>query len=219
MPRYANVTATLALFVALGGTATAAVTLDRDSVTAREIAKNAVGSSEIRPGAVRSNELGDETIQLDDLADRTRRELQGAEGPAGPQGPAGPSGTSEARFTEDDEANVPLCESFDLTDCENVQSVLLTRGSWVVQAKFTAFGVLAPFNKCGLVVDDTTTADVADPLTNGFGSNVQHVALADVITVEGPTRVAVRCSEFQPGDLEVLNLKLAAISVDDVVVF
>ena len=44
MPRYANITATLALFVALGGTATAAVTLPRDSVTAREIAKNAVGS-------------------------------------------------------------------------------------------------------------------------------------------------------------------------------
>jgi hypothetical protein len=68
MPRYANLTATLALFVALGGTATAAVTLDRDSVTSREIARNAVA-----------------------------------------------------------------------------------RGSWVVQAKFTAFGTLGPFNACGLV--------------------------------------------------------------------
>ena len=42
MTRYANITATLALFIALGGTATAAVTLQRDSVTSREIAKNAV---------------------------------------------------------------------------------------------------------------------------------------------------------------------------------
>jgi hypothetical protein len=219
MPRYANITATLALFVALGGTATAAVTLPRDSVTAREIAKNAVGSSEIRPEAVRSSELEDETIALGDLADRTRRELQGAQGPAGPAGPAGPSGTSEARFTEDDQANVDSCASTDLTDCENVQSVLLTAGSWAVQAKFTAFGNMGPLAVCGLVADDTTTVDEAAPLTNGANSNVQHVSLADVITVAEPTRVAVRCTEFLPGDIELLDLKLVAISVDDVVVF
>jgi hypothetical protein len=218
MPRYANITATLALFVALGGTATAAVTLDRDSVTAREIAKNAVGSSEIRPEAVRSSELDDETIQLADIADRTRRELQGAQGPAGPAGPAGPSGTSEARFTEDERADVATCPSLDLTACQNVQSVLLTAGSWVVQAKFTAFGTLGPLNLCGLVADDATTIDKASPLA-ALGSNTMQVSLADVITVEEPTRVAVRCAEFAPGDLEVLDLKLAAISVDDVVVF
>ena len=220
MPRYANITATLALFVALGGTATAAVTLDRNSVTAREIAKNAVGSSEIRPEAVRSSELEDETITLDDLADRTRRELEGAQGPTGtqgPAGPAGPSGTSEARFTEDDEAVVAACPSVDLVDCPNVQSVLLTRGSWAVQAKFTAFGTLGPFNACGLVSDDATTIDKATPLS--VGATVQQVPLADVITVEEPTRVALRCSEFPGGDLEVLDLKLVAISVDDVVVF
>ena len=110
------------------------------------------------------------------------------------------------------------CASLDLLDCQNVQSVLLTRGSWVVQAKFTAFGTLFPFNKCGLVVDDTTTTDEATPLATP-GANTMQVSLADVITVEEPTRVAVRCSEFGPGDLDVLNLKLAAISVDEVVTF
>ena len=217
MPRYANVTATLALFVALGGTATAAVTLPRDSVTSREIAKNAVAAPEIRPEAVRSSELEDETIQLDDLADRTRRELEGAQGPDGPQGPigpAGPSGTSEARFTEDDSANVATCASLDLTDCSNVQSVLLTAGSWVVQAKFTAFPGLGFINKCGLVSDDATTVDETT-----IGAGGPQVSLADVITVEDPTRVAVRCSEFGPQELEVFNLKLTAISVDAVVTF
>ena len=87
-----------------------------------------------------------------------------------------------------------------------------------MQAKFTAFGALFPFNKCGLVADDTTTTDEATPLA-APGANTMQVSLADVITVEEPTRVAVRCSEFGPADLEVLNLKLVAISVDDVVVF
>ena len=94
-----------------------------------------------------------------------------------------------------------------------MQSVLLTAGSWVVQAKFTAFGTLGPLNACGLVADDTTTTDQATPLA-ALGSNTMQVSLADVITVEEPTRVAVRCSEFGPGILDVLDLKLAAISVD-----
>ena len=46
-----------------------------------------------------------------------------------------------------------------------------------------------------------------------------HVSLADVITVEGPTRVAVRCTRARPGDLVLHDLKLMAISVDEVVTF
>ena len=224
MPRYANVTATLALFIALGGTATAAITLERDSVTAREIAANAVGPTEIRPGAVRSSDLENEAIRLEDLADRTRQALEGARGPAGPQGPAGPegpSGTSEARFTEDDEAVVAECPSLDLRECPNVQSVLLTAGSWAVQAKFTASGAVGPFSGCGLVSGDTTTIDEAAPLSNEPGSGVVHVSLADVLTVEAPTRVAVRCANLGIGNLalELENLKLTAMSVDEIVSF
>ena len=45
---FANVTAALALFIALGGTSYAAVTLQKNSVGAREIRAAAVGSSEVR---------------------------------------------------------------------------------------------------------------------------------------------------------------------------
>ena len=54
---YANITATLALFVALGGTSYAALTLPRNSVGSSQIRKNAVGSSEIRRRAVGSSEI------------------------------------------------------------------------------------------------------------------------------------------------------------------
>ena len=216
MPRYANITATLALFVALGGTATAAVTLERDSVTSREIAKNAVGAPEIRPEAVRSSELQDEGIRLEDIAEGAREALEGAPGPAGPQGPAGPegsSGTSEARFTEDDAAEVPSCSELDLLECPNVQSVLLTAGSWVVHSKFTASGGVGLSSTCGLIAGATTRSD--DALVGAVG---EHVSLSDVITVEGPTRVAVRCTGLA-SDLTLDNLRLVAISVDDVVTF
>jgi hypothetical protein len=45
---YANVVATIALFIALGGASYAAIKLPKNSVKAPQIAPNAVGSSELR---------------------------------------------------------------------------------------------------------------------------------------------------------------------------
>jgi hypothetical protein len=86
---YANITATIALFVALGGTSYAALTLPRNSVGSSQIRKNAVGSSEIRSRAVGSSEIRDRTIKLGDISTSARTSLRGAQGPAGPAGPKG----------------------------------------------------------------------------------------------------------------------------------
>lgn len=78
---YANVTATLALFVALGGTSYAAIKLPRNSVGSAQIRSRAVGGSEVRNGSLRSA----------DIYKGTRRSLRGAAGATGPAGPAGPA--------------------------------------------------------------------------------------------------------------------------------
>lgn len=91
MPRsltYANVTATLALFVALGGTSYAAITLP----------KNSVGAAQIRAGAVASSEIKDRSIRLTDIAPSTRTSLHKKPGPAGPPGAQGPAGPSATRY-------------------------------------------------------------------------------------------------------------------------
>src|SRR4051812_28934690 len=82
---YANVTATLALFIALGGSSYAALRLPR----------NSVGSAQIRAGAVHSSEVKNGSLRAADLSSTARRALRGANGPIGPQGPAG---TPAARF-------------------------------------------------------------------------------------------------------------------------
>jgi hypothetical protein len=92
---YANVTATLALFIALGGTSYAAASLARNSVGSAQIRANAVASSEIRSRAVGSSEIRDRAIALRDIAPSARTSLRGATGPAGPAGSTGPAGTSE----------------------------------------------------------------------------------------------------------------------------
>ena len=79
---YANVTATIALFTALGGGAYAAGALP----------PNSIGDAQLRKGSVRSAEVKDGTLKTRDLSAKARKALSGARGPAGPAGPTGPGG-------------------------------------------------------------------------------------------------------------------------------
>jgi hypothetical protein len=86
---YANAMSTIAVFVALGGTSYAAITLPRDSVGKQQIKSGAVTADELRRGAVGSRALKNRSITLVDLSRRATRSLAGAPGPAGPPGPPG----------------------------------------------------------------------------------------------------------------------------------
>ncbi len=80
--------ATLALFVALGGSSYAALTLPRDSVGAKQIRRHAVGKPELRRGAVTSDKVRNFSLLVADFAPATRAAL------TGPQGPPGATGTA-----------------------------------------------------------------------------------------------------------------------------
>src|SRR5215208_6013466 len=81
-PSPALVVAILALFVALGGTSYAAITLPRDSV----------GTIQLKAGAVTSAKVSDGTLAAIDLSPAARRALTGRAGPQGPTGPKGDKG-------------------------------------------------------------------------------------------------------------------------------
>jgi hypothetical protein len=83
---YANVTATLALFIALGGTTYAAASLPRHSVGSVQLRAGAVTTSKLHSGAVRSAQIRDRSISLTDISTSARTALRGAQGPAGAPG-------------------------------------------------------------------------------------------------------------------------------------
>jgi len=89
---YANVVATVALFIAMGGTGYAAYSLPRNSVGARELRRDAVGSSELRDNSVTSSRVRDRSLGLQDLSASARESLRGAPGPVGATGPKGDQG-------------------------------------------------------------------------------------------------------------------------------
>jgi hypothetical protein len=89
---YANVMATAAVFIALGGTSYAVVSLPRNSVGRAQIRQHAVGAQELAPKAVTSRTIRDKSVALRDISTSARRALVGAVGPAGPKGDSGPAG-------------------------------------------------------------------------------------------------------------------------------
>jgi hypothetical protein len=78
----------LALFIALGGTSYAAVSLSANSVGARELKNQAVGAAEIKDGSIMKRDLREQLYE-------SLRGGGAATGPAGPQGPPGPAGPAE----------------------------------------------------------------------------------------------------------------------------
>jgi hypothetical protein len=76
-PRYADVVATMALFLALGGGAYAAVKLPADSVGSKELKRDAVSSNEVKDGS---------------LLERDFKQGHVPKGPQGPQGGLGHPG-------------------------------------------------------------------------------------------------------------------------------
>jgi len=202
---YANVAATLALFVALGGTATAA-TLAHDSVGSAQIQADAVRSPEIRADAVRSSEIRDESILLADIAPGARTALD----------------APRVRLAEDNEADVPTC-SGPLTACSNLLSVVLHTDSWLVQAKFTMRNNGNPATLgtvCALVQSDTTVLDdvLMESLDVRFrtGSSEAAELTAVVTDVPDDTRVALRCTEGSSEHLVVDDIRITALEVGTV---
>jgi hypothetical protein len=78
---YANVVATIGLFIALGGSAYA-------------IGQNSVGSKQIKPSAVKTSDLADDAVTAPKVADGSllAEDFASGELPAGERGPIGPEG-------------------------------------------------------------------------------------------------------------------------------
>jgi hypothetical protein len=112
---YANVTATLALVVALGGTSYAAIKLPRNSVTSLQVKDRSLLKKDFRTGQLPAGK-------------------KGATGAQGPQGPAGAAGGSSALVNRAEAVDALVPGNGD----QVVQSINLPAGAWAVTAKFVA---------------------------------------------------------------------------------
>jgi hypothetical protein len=229
---YANIIASVALFVALGGTAAAAATLTRDSVGAPQIRKDAVRSPEIQKDAVRSpeiqkdavrtSEIRNESITLTDVAPGAATALRG-----------------KLHVAENDNNTldaVPACNGDDLSVCPNFVALELASGTgsravepgpsepasnWLVQAKTDVVSIkeVSQVNRCGLVSTEKTGRNAV--LDEVRVREDEDIALSAVVKRgAGNPTIALRCTSQDAGaavDVVIpIDVKLTALEVGSV---
>ena len=100
---YANVMATIAVFIALGGSSYAAIKLPNNAVKTRNIAPNAVTGAKVKNGSLTRRDFGLGQIPQGAAG---AQGTTGADGSGGPVGPTGPRGLNGADGSADTPAQI-----------------------------------------------------------------------------------------------------------------
>jgi hypothetical protein len=152
--RYANVTATMALVVALGGTSYAAIKLPANSVTSKQVKDRSLLKKDFKTGQLPAGKTGPAGPA-------------GAAGAAGPQGFTGPAGVVASAYKATEAG--PTAGAGDQT----IDSITLPGGgNWVVTAKFIATNATTAeaILDCRLTIGDVTKDDLGAGGTD-FGAS------------------------------------------------
>jgi hypothetical protein len=183
-PSPATVLASVALLVALGGTATAqgvslpligSQQVEDNSLRSRDVRNNTLRSRDVRNNTLRSRDVRNNTLRGRDVRDRslTRRDFRGSlRGPAGPAGPRGETGAQGPIGV----ANLTQVTALD-TDGEVTASC--PDGMLVVSGGGFTPGPTPPNHVLGtLPAEGNTGWTVAAGTPDGGGAGVQVFATA-----------------------------------------
>jgi hypothetical protein len=150
-----------ALFVALGGSSYAALSLPKNSVKARQIASNAVGAAEIKSGAVRSAEVRNGSLLAKDF--KAGQLPAGAKGDKGDPGAKGEKGDRGPSF-----GSAALNNGVTQTGCDQTTAIeypiTITEPTRISVSGMASFQRLGADDNIGLLyawLRDSTTAIVA----------------------------------------------------------
>ena len=166
---YANVMATVAVFLALGGVSYAAVSLPRGSVGREQLRKDSVTKSRIARKSVGRSELRRRGVTKGSLSSWIRRQLRrraktGATGPRGATGARGPAGAAarRVRYSAAASATPDPVTALDLNALRLTTSCDQDGGTTMLN-----FSVRSAD---GATLEETITVDVGSDPTNPPGS-------------------------------------------------
>lgn len=221
---YANVMATVAVFVALGGTSVAAVALKRGSVKGKHIASNAITSPKVKDRSLRARDFALGQLPAGAKGATGAAGAAGASGAAGPQGPAGRDGQTGAvgpTFARSAFVAGTACTPPDIApgtfpvpesawdECVALNVTLPTAGRLVLRGETDWLSEDGPASaQCGLTLDGTHLPEVTGPGQKddthaNFDAAVRmgHTAVSSVTApvAAGAHRVALACHDTLGG--------------------
>jgi hypothetical protein len=209
---YASVTATLALFIAIGGTTavgarallTGRAVMD-ESLTGADVQNDSLTGADIRTGSLGSNLL----------SPAARANLRGAAGATGAPGEAGPAGAAGPQGPPGQGVTVVTATGDDVTgyvDLTPLASTSLTRaGDFVIFARVTAHNTGASDDNlnCGLFTDDGVSGGGGASVAAGATASASVVG---AISATGPMEVTLKC---QGGGVTTFDLSNIALRTHD----
>lgn len=178
--RYANVTASLALIVALSGTAYAA-----NSIRSGDIKNGQVKAADLATNSVRSSELAKKSVRSSEVKNKSLRAVDFKDGqiPAGPPGTPGQKGDKGARGPSDGfstRSGTNVLGWVANTD-QTVASLALPAGKFVVTGKVVANNNEAAARQVDCSLNLNTT--VVDNLFGDAGLDVQGASTDDRVVM------------------------------------
>lgn len=173
---YANVTATLALVVALGGTSYAAIKLPKNSVTSVQVKDRSLLKKDFKTGQLPRGKTGKD----------------GPQGPPGAPGAPGASGGAGAAIVNRADAAEALIPG---AGAQTVQAMSLPPGSWAVTAKFVAENAAADgVLSCSLNIGGVPVDTLGPPPGVDFGTGASVNVLVGAGTLPGGGPATVVCT-------------------------
>jgi hypothetical protein len=204
---YSNVLATVALFVALGGSAYAV----------QEAAKNSVTSKSIQNSTIKSQDVADDTLTGQDILEDSLQIQDGETGPAGPRGPRGeqglpgedgddggvgpegPPGPNDLITSE-----VGCCD--DIGDNETIDSITLGAGAWLAFASVSIQGTTIGLDDGRCTLDPADGDEFVAEWENR-GALSMHTPV--VVPIGQTMVVSLVCDSFT-GTSRILQARLSA---------
>lgn len=207
---YANVIATLALFVALGGASYAATQLPSNSVGTKQIKKGAVTPAKLSQAS--KSTLTGPTGPTGPIGPRGAAGEAGAPGTPGLQGEKGdqgPEGPSDGYF-DSTIAGGPLTESGAEFGELNVPA-----GSYLVSATARLISTGAGSSNAECLILNRSGGNGAQMNVNLSGTNDRKILpMLFAQTVEAPSTFAIQCqTTIGGGTVSVDEMSLAAVKV------
>jgi len=184
---YANVAATVAIFLALGGVSWAVTTLPKNSVGSKQIKKNAVKSKKVKDGSLLSKDF---------KAGQIPAGKQGPPGAKGDTGAKGATGPSDAYASSATSASIHLAGPF---TASVVEQLSLPAGSYVVTGTATidnADNANTGTASCALITDPQSSFAFGRTGLdkNSTFDDVRVVSMTGAVTLPAQTTVSYACS-------------------------
>jgi hypothetical protein len=193
---YANVMATIAVFVALGGTGVAAVKLSKNSVNSNAIKNGQVKNKDLASNAVTSSKVKNGSLLTRDF--KSGQLPKGAKGDPGTPGQPGAAGPSNGYFSTTSlvSADVPWVTSSGTGSVQ--RSLSLPAGNYILNASAQADNADAATQTAGCSITISSSSASVDDASMTVGPNngddKAALALTGGATLASPDTVKLDCS-------------------------